>query len=140
VLCIGDAAHAMSPIGGVGINIAVQDAVATTNILCEPLRQGAVDDAVLSKIQARRTYLMKATQLFQVSFYKLMIDPFQRGKITRIPLMLQAFSRFGFLRGTRRTNARHRYSSRARKYSGCFCGRRKYGGYVDQDCDKKDQS
>ena len=49
LLCIGDAAHAMSPIGGVGINLAVQDAVAAANILAEPLRGGAVGDDVLQR-------------------------------------------------------------------------------------------
>ncbi len=54
LLCIGDAAHAMSPVGGVGVNLAVQDAVAAANILAEPLRAGAVTSAHLAAVQARR--------------------------------------------------------------------------------------
>jgi 2-polyprenyl-6-methoxyphenol hydroxylase-like FAD-dependent oxidoreductase len=54
LLCIGDAAHAMSPAGGVGINLAVQDAVAAATLLAEPLRRGAVDVDVLAEVRRRR--------------------------------------------------------------------------------------
>jgi 2-polyprenyl-6-methoxyphenol hydroxylase-like FAD-dependent oxidoreductase len=67
LLCIGDAAHAMSPIGGVGINLAVQDAVAAANLLAEPLRGGAVEDSVLARVQKRRDWPTRATQRFQVT-------------------------------------------------------------------------
>jgi 2-polyprenyl-6-methoxyphenol hydroxylase-like FAD-dependent oxidoreductase len=66
LLCIGDAAHAMSPIGGVGINLAIQDAVATANILGERLRQGTVSLADLQAVQRRRTLPTRATQRMQV--------------------------------------------------------------------------
>ena len=56
LLCIGDAAHAMSPVGGVGINLAVQDAVAAANILAEPLRAGAVTREHLDAVQQRRDF------------------------------------------------------------------------------------
>jgi 2-polyprenyl-6-methoxyphenol hydroxylase-like FAD-dependent oxidoreductase len=67
LLCIGDAAHAMSPVGGVGINLAIQDAVAAANILALPLREGPVSVDLLRKVQARRewpTKMMQAVQLF----------------------------------------------------------------------------
>ncbi len=66
LLCIGDAAHAMSPIGGVGINLAIQDAVATANILGERLRQGTVSLGDLEAVQRRRTFPTRATQRMQV--------------------------------------------------------------------------
>jgi 2-polyprenyl-6-methoxyphenol hydroxylase-like FAD-dependent oxidoreductase len=67
LLCIGDAAHAMSPVGGVGINLAIQDAVAAANILWEALRKGEAPADLLAKVQARRewpTKMMQAVQLF----------------------------------------------------------------------------
>jgi 2-polyprenyl-6-methoxyphenol hydroxylase-like FAD-dependent oxidoreductase len=65
VLCIGDAAHAMSPIGGVGINLAVQDAVATANILAGPFLRGAITVDDLSKVQRRREWPTLMTQRLQ---------------------------------------------------------------------------
>jgi 2-polyprenyl-6-methoxyphenol hydroxylase-like FAD-dependent oxidoreductase len=67
LLCIGDAAHAMSPIGGVGINLAVQDAVAAANLLYEPLRQGAPSYDALRAVQERREWPTRMTQAFQVA-------------------------------------------------------------------------
>jgi 2-polyprenyl-6-methoxyphenol hydroxylase-like FAD-dependent oxidoreductase len=67
LLCIGDAAHAMSPVGGVGINLAVQDAVAAANILALPSRDGPVPVDLLHKVQQRRkwpTRMMQALQIF----------------------------------------------------------------------------
>jgi 2-polyprenyl-6-methoxyphenol hydroxylase-like FAD-dependent oxidoreductase len=66
LLCIGDAAHAMSPIGGVGINLAIQDAVATANILGERLRQGTVSLGDLAAVQRRRIFPTRVTQRMQV--------------------------------------------------------------------------
>ncbi len=66
VLCIGDCAHAMSPIGGVGINVAIQDAIAAVNILAPALRQGGVPDALLAAVQRRREPAVKLTQAMQV--------------------------------------------------------------------------
>ena len=67
LLCIGDAAHAMSPIGGVGINLAVQDAVAAANILAEPLRGGTLTDDHLARVQARREWPTRVTQSIQLA-------------------------------------------------------------------------
>jgi 2-polyprenyl-6-methoxyphenol hydroxylase-like FAD-dependent oxidoreductase len=64
-ICIGDAAHAMSPVGGVGINLAIQDAVAAANILARPLREGALRTSHLAKIQRRREFPAKHTQRVQ---------------------------------------------------------------------------
>ena len=66
LLCIGDAAHAMSPIGGFGVNLAIQDAVAAANILAAPLRDGRLADKHLAAIEARRSFPTKATQKMQL--------------------------------------------------------------------------
>lgn len=66
LLCIGDAAHAMSPIGGVGVNLAIQDAIAAANRLAGPLKAGAVSDADLAAIEARRVFPVKALQKLQL--------------------------------------------------------------------------
>jgi len=66
LLCIGDAAHAMSPVGGVGINLAVQDAVAAANILAQPLLAGVVGEDELRRVQARRQFPTRVIQRLQV--------------------------------------------------------------------------
>ena len=66
LLCIGDAAHAMSPIGGVGINLAIQDAVAAANILWLPLRARTVSEDMLRKVQERREFPTRTTQRLQL--------------------------------------------------------------------------
>jgi 2-polyprenyl-6-methoxyphenol hydroxylase-like FAD-dependent oxidoreductase len=75
VLCIGDAAHAMSPVGGVGVNLAVQDAVAAANVLAEPLRQNTVTDANLAAVQARRAFPTKVIQRMQVIVQNKLLSP-----------------------------------------------------------------
>jgi 2-polyprenyl-6-methoxyphenol hydroxylase-like FAD-dependent oxidoreductase len=74
LLCIGDAAHAMSPVGGVGINLAVQDAVAAANILALPLRQGAVPETLLAQVQRRREWPTKMTQRAQIFIQRRIIS------------------------------------------------------------------
>ena len=73
LLCIGDAAHAMSPVGGVGINLAIQDAVATANILARPLREGAVSVEDLKAVQKRRDWPTRVTQRLQLTIQKQLI-------------------------------------------------------------------
>jgi 2-polyprenyl-6-methoxyphenol hydroxylase-like FAD-dependent oxidoreductase len=75
LLCIGDAAHAMSPIGGVGINLAIQDAVATANILGPLLKRGPVAGDKLALVQKRRELPTRLTQGMQVLIQKRMVDP-----------------------------------------------------------------
>jgi 2-polyprenyl-6-methoxyphenol hydroxylase-like FAD-dependent oxidoreductase len=75
LLCIGDAAHAMSPIGGVGINLAVQDAVATATLLAEPLRRGTVGVDVLAKVRRRRLLPTIAVQTLQRILHRAVLKP-----------------------------------------------------------------
>jgi len=74
LLCIGDAAHAMSPIGGVGVNLAVQDAVAAANLLWRPLNAGTVRDEDLDRVQQRREFPTRVTQRMQVVVQNNVID------------------------------------------------------------------
>jgi 2-polyprenyl-6-methoxyphenol hydroxylase-like FAD-dependent oxidoreductase len=75
LLCIGDAAHAMSPVGGVGVNLAVQDAVAAANILAEPLRASGVTSVHLAAVQARRAFPMQVIQRMQVIVQNKLLSP-----------------------------------------------------------------
>ena len=75
LLCIGDAAHAMSPVGGVGINLAVQDAVATANILGPVLQKGVPKFSDLKKVQARRAFPTKIIQGFQLLVQNRFLEP-----------------------------------------------------------------
>jgi 2-polyprenyl-6-methoxyphenol hydroxylase-like FAD-dependent oxidoreductase len=74
VICIGDAAHAMSPIGGVGVNMAVQDAVAAANRLAAPLKAGTAGDDDLRAIQQRRTFPVRVTQAIQLTMQKRIVS------------------------------------------------------------------
>jgi 2-polyprenyl-6-methoxyphenol hydroxylase-like FAD-dependent oxidoreductase len=91
LVCIGDAAHAMSPIGGVGINLAVQDAVAAANILAEPLRRGAVTQETLAAIQKRREFPTRVTQRLQLTLQNNLIGPALQGEGGRpkAPLLMK---------------------------------------------------
>jgi 2-polyprenyl-6-methoxyphenol hydroxylase-like FAD-dependent oxidoreductase len=79
LLCIGDAAHAMSPVGGVGINLAIQDAVAAANILWKPLKDGTLSTFDLARVQHRRTFPTRVTQRLQVLAQNRIVQPVLRG-------------------------------------------------------------
>jgi 2-polyprenyl-6-methoxyphenol hydroxylase-like FAD-dependent oxidoreductase len=101
LLCIGDAAHAMSPIGGIGINLAIQDAVAAGNILAEPLRRGPVGLDRLWAVQRRRELATRLTQRAQVLIQNRVIGRVltaQAKSFSRIPLPLRLLRDWPFLR------------------------------------------
>jgi 2-polyprenyl-6-methoxyphenol hydroxylase-like FAD-dependent oxidoreductase len=84
LLCIGDAAHAMSPAGGVGINLAVADAVAAANILCAPLREGRLANADLANVQRRRELPTRIIQAGQVFLQNAAVEPYLTGDLSPI--------------------------------------------------------
>jgi 2-polyprenyl-6-methoxyphenol hydroxylase-like FAD-dependent oxidoreductase len=83
LLCIGDAAHTMSPVGGVGINLAIQDAVAAANLVAEPIRNGRLQDNDLAAVQARRELPVRIVQGIQVFIQKRVISAMlaKRGEV-----------------------------------------------------------
>jgi 2-polyprenyl-6-methoxyphenol hydroxylase-like FAD-dependent oxidoreductase len=98
LLCIGDAAHAMSPVGGVGINLAIQDAVAAANLLAAPLRAGRLTTEDLRRVQWRREWPTRVTQRFQLLVQNRVIRRVLRGTgPLSPPLLLQLLARFRFL-------------------------------------------
>ena len=100
LLCIGDAAHAMSPIGGVGINLAIQDAVAAANILYKPLKEGKpVTNDLLRSVQRRRTLPTKFTQWLQINLQKAIISSrLETQRPKRPPLFMRMLNRWPRLR------------------------------------------
>jgi 2-polyprenyl-6-methoxyphenol hydroxylase-like FAD-dependent oxidoreductase len=104
LICIGDSAHAMSPIGGVGINIAVQDAVAAANRLASPLRNGKLTDGDLQAIQDRRTLPVRFTQWLQLTIQNRIISRVLESR--RRPTPPVFFKLFGIFPVLRRIPAR----------------------------------
>ncbi len=107
LLCIGDAAHTMSPVGGVGINLAIQDAVAAANIIAPALRQGSLTEVDLAKVQKRREFPTRITQGLQVQIQKNVIQrvlqsnqeseakpPFVLRLLKRVPWLARIPARF----------------------------------------------
>jgi 2-polyprenyl-6-methoxyphenol hydroxylase-like FAD-dependent oxidoreductase len=93
VLCIGDAAHAMSPVGGIGINIAIQDAVAAANILSEPLGTATMASPILentlAKVQKHRATVVRITQFFQAQAHRILVSVLSNPGVVHPPPILR---------------------------------------------------
>jgi 2-polyprenyl-6-methoxyphenol hydroxylase-like FAD-dependent oxidoreductase len=100
LLCIGDAAHAMSPVGGVGINLAIQDAVAAANILAVKLHAGTLTDGDLDAVRQRRLFPVKVTQGLQVAIHNRVLKPTVSGgsQTLTVPWPLKVLNANAWLR------------------------------------------
>ena len=99
LLCIGDSAHAMSPVGGVGINLAIQDAVAAANILVKPLKEKSLTERDLQKVQERRAWPAMMTQRMQIFLHNNLLAPaISNSQKSSVPWILQLLGYIPFLR------------------------------------------
>jgi 2-polyprenyl-6-methoxyphenol hydroxylase-like FAD-dependent oxidoreductase len=98
LLCIGDSAHAMSPAGGVGINLAIQDAVATANLLAEKLRNGPVSVDDLRQVQLRREWPTRLIQGMQVFIHRRVVTGRVSGNKESLPFVVRLLEWFPILR------------------------------------------
>jgi 2-polyprenyl-6-methoxyphenol hydroxylase-like FAD-dependent oxidoreductase len=98
LLCIGDSAHAMSPAGGVGINLAIQDAVATANLLAEKLRIGLISLDDLRQVQIRREWPTRLIQQMQVFIHRYVVTGRASGRRHSLPVVLRLLKWFPVLR------------------------------------------
>jgi 2-polyprenyl-6-methoxyphenol hydroxylase-like FAD-dependent oxidoreductase len=100
LLCIGDAAHAMSPVGGVGINLAIQDAVATANLLAVKLKAGTLQDDDLDLVRRRRLFPVKVIQGLQVAVHNRVLRPVVAGgeRSLKVPWPLKVLNANAWLR------------------------------------------
>jgi len=98
-LAIGDAAHAMSPVGGVGINVAIHDAVVAANVLWQPLREGRVTEADLARVQQLRERAVRIIQAFQSVVQTRFLKPvLESTRPAEIPLVVRVVARVPILR------------------------------------------
>lgn len=99
LLCIGDAAHTMSPVGGVGINLAIQDAVATANLLADKLKNGTLNDSDVEAVQKRRQWPASVVQSVQRLAHRNVLEKAISGEIKRAPLFARLLNKAPWLQG-----------------------------------------